>query len=56
MPRMQNLSLTLNDADFQRIEEKGTPKAQTIAKVGKLFLDFECTPQLLPFQKFMVDG
>ena len=40
VPRMHEFILTLTDDDFQRIEEKGTPKAQTIAKVGKLFLDF----------------
>ena len=40
VPRMHEFILTLSEDDFKRIEEKGTPKAQTIAKVGKLFLDF----------------
>jgi len=40
VPRMHEFILTLSEDDFKRIEEKGTPKAQTVAKVGKLFLDF----------------
>ena len=33
VPRMHEFILTLNDADFQRIEEKGTPYAQTITRL-----------------------
>ena len=40
VPRMHEFILTLSEDDFKRIEEKGTPKAQTVARVGKLFLDF----------------
>ncbi|MEC8625190.1 MAG: aminomethyl-transferring glycine dehydrogenase subunit GcvPB [Bdellovibrionota bacterium] len=40
VPRMHEFIITLSEDDFQRIEQKGTPKAQTIAKVGKLFLDY----------------
>ncbi|MDD0852808.1 aminomethyl-transferring glycine dehydrogenase subunit GcvPB [Halobacteriovorax sp. GB3] len=38
--RMHEFILTLNDQTFARIQEGGTPKANAIAKVGKLFLDF----------------
>jgi len=39
-PRMHEFILTLSDDTFKRIAEAGTPKAQAIARVGKLFLDF----------------
>jgi glycine dehydrogenase len=39
-PRMHEFILTLSKETFQRIEQGGTPKAQAIARVGKLFLDF----------------
>lgn len=39
-PRMHEFILTLSDDTFTRIAEAGTPKAQAIARVGKLFLDF----------------
>ena len=39
-PRMHEFIITLSDDTFTRIEKSGTPKAQTIAKLGKLFLDF----------------
>jgi glycine dehydrogenase len=39
-PRMHEFILTLSDATFDKVAQAGTPKAQTIAKVGKLFLDF----------------
>ena len=38
--RMHEFILTLHDADFKNLESAGTPKAQAMAKVGKLFLDF----------------
>ncbi|MDO9183521.1 MAG: aminomethyl-transferring glycine dehydrogenase subunit GcvPB, partial [Bacteriovorax sp.] len=38
--RMHEFILTLTKDTFSRIEAGGTPKAQAIAKVGKLFLDF----------------
>ncbi len=38
--RMHEFILTLTKDTFARIEAGGTPKAQSIAKVGKLFLDF----------------
>ena len=38
--RMHEFILTLNKDQFDRIQKAGTPKAQTIAKIGKLFLDF----------------
>ena len=40
LPRMHEFILTLSKETFQIINESGTPKAQTIAKIGKLFLDF----------------
>lgn len=40
VPRMHEFILTLSQDTFKRIAEGGTPKAQAIAKVGKLFLDF----------------
>lgn len=39
-PRMHEFILTLSDDTFKRIAEAGTPRAQAIARVGKLFLDF----------------
>lgn len=39
-PRMHEFILTLSDDDFKKLEAKGTPKAQAMAKIGKLFLDF----------------
>lgn len=39
-PRMHEFILTLEKETFNNVELNGTPKAQTIAKVGKLFLDF----------------
>lgn len=39
-PRMHEFILTLNEDNFARIAAAGTPKAQAIARVGKLFLDF----------------
>ena len=39
-PRMHEFIITLSDETFNKIEKSGTPKAQTIAKLGKLFLDF----------------
>lgn len=39
-PRMHEFILTLRDETFKRIEAAGTAKANIIARVGKLFLDF----------------
>jgi glycine dehydrogenase len=39
-PRMHEFILTLSKETFDKIEKSGTPKASTIARVGKLFLDF----------------
>lgn len=38
--RMHEFILTITKDTFARIEMGGTPKAQAIAKIGKLFLDF----------------
>lgn len=38
--RMHEFILTLAQETFDKIEASGTPKAQVIPKVGKLFLDF----------------
>ena len=38
--RMHEFILTISKDTFNRIEAGGTPKAQAIAKIGKLFLDF----------------
>ena len=38
--RMHEFILTITKDTFARIEAGGTPKAQAIAKIGKLFLDF----------------
>jgi glycine dehydrogenase len=40
VPRMHEFILTLDKDLFDRINSAGTPKAQAIAKIGKLFLDF----------------
>jgi len=39
-PRMHEFILTLNPETFKKIEAAGTPKANSIARIGKLFLDF----------------
>jgi len=39
-PRMHEFIITLREEDFKRIESAGTPKANAIARIGKLFLDF----------------
>lgn len=39
-PRMHEFILTLSEEDFAQIEEAGTPRAQIIPQIGKLFLDF----------------
>lgn len=39
-PRMHEFILTLSQDTFKKIEAAGTPKANTIARIGKLFLDF----------------
>jgi len=39
-PRMHEFILTLSPEVFKKIEASGTPKANTIARIGKLFLDF----------------
>jgi glycine dehydrogenase len=39
-PRMHEFILTLSPETFKKIEQSGTPKANTIARIGKLFLDF----------------
>lgn len=38
--RMHEFILTISKENFARIEAAGVPKAQAIAKIGKLFLDF----------------
>jgi glycine dehydrogenase len=38
--RMHEFILTISKDSFARIEAGGTPKAQAIAKIGKLFLDY----------------
>ncbi len=40
IPRMHEFILTLEDADFEALEEAGIPKAVVIPRIGKLFLDF----------------
>lgn len=40
VPRMHEFILTIDPETFSKIEASGTPKAQSIAKIGKLFLDF----------------
>jgi len=39
-PRMHEFILTLEEADFQRLEAAGVPRALAITRTGKLFLDF----------------
>lgn len=39
-PRMHEFILTLSPEMFEKLQKAGTPKAQAIARVGKLFLDF----------------
>lgn len=39
-PRMHEFILTLSPETFKKVEASGTPKANTIARIGKLFLDF----------------
>lgn len=39
-PRMHEFILTLSAETFKTIEAAGTPKANAIARIGKLFLDF----------------
>ena len=38
--RMHEFILTISPEAFEKVAASGTPKAQTIAKIGKLFLDF----------------
>jgi glycine dehydrogenase len=40
VPRMHEFILTLSPETFKKIEASGTPKTNTIARIGKLFLDF----------------
>lgn len=40
VPRMHEFILTIKPETFSKIEASGTPKAQSIARIGKLFLDF----------------
>lgn len=39
-PRMHEFIVTLSPETFKKIEASGTPKTNTIARIGKLFLDF----------------
>lgn len=39
-PRMHEFIITLSPETFKKVEASGTPKASTIARIGKLFLDF----------------
>jgi len=39
-PRMHEFIITLSSEMFDKLQKAGTPKAQAIARVGKLFLDF----------------
>jgi glycine dehydrogenase len=39
-PHMHEFIITLKDEQFKKIEDTGIPKAQVMAYVGKLFLDF----------------
>lgn len=39
-PRMHEFILTLSPETFKKVEMSGTQKANTIARIGKLFLDF----------------
>ena len=49
---MHEFILTLEDATFDKIQGAGTPKAQAIARIGKLFLDFAFMLQRLLSQKY----
>lgn len=40
VPRMHEFIITISKETFAKIGEAGTPKAQAIGKIGKLFLDF----------------
>lgn len=40
VPRMHEFIVTLSPDTFKKIDASGTPKANTIARIGKLFLDF----------------
>ncbi|MCF8059786.1 MAG: aminomethyl-transferring glycine dehydrogenase subunit GcvPB [Bacteriovoracaceae bacterium] len=40
VPRMHEFIITISKETFDRIQEAGTPRAQAIGKIGKLFLDF----------------
>ncbi|MEC7275879.1 MAG: aminomethyl-transferring glycine dehydrogenase subunit GcvPB [Bdellovibrionota bacterium] len=40
VPRMHEFILTISKETFEKIQAAGTPKAQAISKIGKLFLDF----------------
>ncbi len=40
VPRMHEFILTISKETFEKIQAAGTPKAQAIGKIGKLFLDF----------------
>jgi len=40
VPRMHEFILTLDDKDFENLENAGVPKSAAIPRVGKLFLDF----------------
>lgn len=39
-PRMHEFILTISDETFDLLAKNGTPKANAIARIGKLFLDF----------------
>ena len=39
-PRMHEFIITLSPETFKKIEASGTPRSNTIARIGKLFLDF----------------
>ncbi len=39
-PRMHEFILTISKETFEKLEKAGTPHAQAIVKIGKLFLDF----------------
>ncbi|CAM9899296.1 unnamed protein product, partial [Chrysoparadoxa australica] len=40
VPRMHEFIFTISKETFEKISAAGTPKAQAIGKIGKLFLDF----------------
>lgn len=40
VPRMHEFILTLSPETFKKVEAAGVPKTNTIARIGKLFLDF----------------